>query len=115
MFRHFCIEKRTLCSKPYTKGLREDEDTVDDLLRGRHIWNDRSPARSIQVIAEGLLEAEKFGKRVSRIGTQRVNPSSGPGTVLVIDDDLLFTREQVLKTLQWAISPMKEKYAPLFR
>lgn len=69
---------------------------------------------SIMVIAEGLLEAEKTGKRVSRIGRSKVNPFSSPKTGLVIDDNLV-TREEALKTLRLSMSPMKKEYEPLFR
>lgn len=68
---------------------------------------------SIAVIAEGLLEAEKTGKRVSRIGMLKVNPFSSPKTALVIDDNL-FTREDVLRILRMAMSPMKKGYESLF-
>jgi uncharacterized protein YbbC (DUF1343 family) len=68
---------------------------------------------SILVVAEGLLEAEKFGKRVSRIGRSTVNPFSVPGLPFVLDEQLS-TREDILKTLRVAMSPMKERYKPLF-
>ncbi|MSU55386.1 MAG: hypothetical protein EXS46_02485 [Candidatus Taylorbacteria bacterium] len=44
---------------------------------------------SIMVIAEGILAAEKTGKRVSKIGRLKVNPFSNPKTGLVIDDNLV--------------------------
>lgn len=69
---------------------------------------------SMMVIAEGLLAAEKSGKKVSRIGRSKINPFSSPNTKLVIDDNLI-TRDQVLEALQLAIRPMKKEYEPLFR
>lgn len=68
---------------------------------------------SINAIAEGLLVAEKTGKRVSKIGRSKVNPFSSPKTGLVIEDNL-FTRDQVLKTLQLYQRPLEDKYKPLF-
>lgn len=68
---------------------------------------------SIVVIAEGLLEAEKTGKKVARIGRSKVNPFSSPGNPFVINENLV-TRADALKTLEMAISPMKDKYKPLF-
>jgi hypothetical protein len=68
---------------------------------------------SIMVIAEGLLAAEKQGKRVARIGRSKVNPCSRPGTRLIIDDNLV-TRDEALKILRSAMDPMKKEYETLF-
>lgn len=68
---------------------------------------------SIGVMAFGVLEAEKTGKTVARIGISKVNPYSSPGAKLVINEDLL-TREEVLKVLRKSLRPMKEEFKPLF-
>lgn len=69
---------------------------------------------SILAIVEGLLEAEKGGKTVSRIGRSNVNPFSTPGSALVIDNSLV-TRAAALETLRRSCNPMPERYQPLFR
>jgi hypothetical protein len=69
---------------------------------------------SLGVMAEGLLEAEKGGKKVLKIGTSKVNPFSKPGSSLVINDNLQ-TREQLLELLKKMMIPLPEKYLPLYR
>ncbi len=54
---------------------------------------------SVLTAITGLVEAEKSGKRVARIGRSKVNPFSTPGKPLVIDDSLVITREELLRNL----------------
>lgn len=54
---------------------------------------------SIVTAAEGLLVAERSGKRVTKIGRSEINPFSKLGRPLVIDDHLV-TRQQVLEALK---------------
>ncbi len=68
---------------------------------------------SLGVMAEGILEAEKTGRTVLKIGRSKVNPFSKPGTPLVFQDNLS-TRDQVLETLKKMCRPMPEKFKPLY-
>ncbi|HSX25108.1 MAG TPA: hypothetical protein VLG69_04035 [Candidatus Andersenbacteria bacterium] len=49
---------------------------------------------SIATLFEGVAEAERSGKEVSKIGRSKVNPFSAPPGPLVIDDNLV-TRAEV--------------------
>lgn len=69
---------------------------------------------SLLALIEGLLVAEKTGKKVLRIGRSKVNALSVAPNPLVIDDDLR-TREQILEDLKVAMRPISEKYEILFR
>lgn len=68
---------------------------------------------SIVVIAVGLLEAEKTGKRVLKIGRTMIDPFSKPSNPVIIEDNLI-TREHALETLKMAISPMRKEFEILF-
>jgi len=59
---------------------------------------------SMAAVLEGLLTAEKTGKIVARIGREFVNPFSKPPGPLVIDDQRVITRDQLLSDLK--------KYSP---
>ena len=70
---------------------------------------------SIATIVDGILEAEKFGKQVSKIGRSKINPFSSPPRKLVIDDSQIITREKALEILSVKARPIPDKYAPLYK
>lgn len=69
---------------------------------------------SIAAIAEGILVAEKNGKRVERIGRSFINPFSSPERGPLVIEENLITRDEALQTLQLACRPMNKRYASLF-
>jgi len=55
---------------------------------------------SIRAIYEGLLMAEGTGKSVVKIGREYVNPFSKPPGKLVVNDELLITRELLMEKVR---------------
>jgi len=67
---------------------------------------------SVGVLAQGVLVAEKTGKKVAKIGRSKVNPFSTKDHLVVVDN--LRTRQQVLDDLSSKVQPMAEEYKPLY-